>query len=71
MTLGTVAHQTPQSMEFFKQEYWSGLLVPPLGDLPNSEIKVVPLVSPALAGCVPGKPIFNIYLNVIVYKNAK
>ena len=29
----TVAHQAPLSMEFSSQEYWSGLLFPPPGDL--------------------------------------
>ena len=29
----TVAHQAPQSTEFSKQEYWSGLPFPPPGDL--------------------------------------
>ena len=32
----TVAHQTPRSVRFPKQEYGSGLPFPPLGDLPNS-----------------------------------
>ena len=31
----TVAHQAPLSMEFAKQEYWSGLPFLPSGDLPN------------------------------------
>ena len=31
----TVAHQTPLSMEFSRQEYWSGLPFPSPGDLPN------------------------------------
>ena len=35
----TVAHQAPLSMGFCRQEYWSGLPCPPLGDLPNSEIE--------------------------------
>ena len=35
------------SMEFFRQEYWSGLPFPPPGDLPNPEIETA---SPALAG---------------------
>ena len=34
-----VAHQAPLSMEFSRQEYWSGLSFPPLGDLPNTGIK--------------------------------
>ena len=48
----------PLSMEFSRQEYWSGLPFPPSGDLPNPGIK--PL-SPALTGGFfttepPGKP---------------
>ena len=35
----TIAHETPLSMEFFRQEYWSGLPFPPPGDLPNPGIK--------------------------------
>ena len=31
----TVAHQVPLSMVFFRQEYCSGLLCPPPGDLPD------------------------------------
>ena len=34
-TLRTVAHQTPLSMGFSRQEYWNGLQCPPPGDLPN------------------------------------
>ena len=30
-----VAYQTPPSMGFFRQEYWSGLPFPSPGDLPN------------------------------------
>ena len=39
MTPWTVAHQTSLSMGFSRQEYWSGLLCPPPGDLPNPGIK--------------------------------
>ena len=35
----TVAHQAPQSMEFSRQEYWSGLPFPSPGDLPNPGIE--------------------------------
>ena len=35
MTLCTVAHQAPLSMEFSRQECWRGLPFPPPGDLPN------------------------------------
>ena len=34
-SLWTVAHQAPLSMEFFMQEYRSGLPFPTPGDLPN------------------------------------
>ena len=39
--------QVPLSMEFPRQEYWSGLPFLSPGDLPHPEIK---LISPALAG---------------------
>ena len=43
-------HQAPLSMEFSKREYWSGLLFPPPGDLPDSGTKPRSPGSPALAG---------------------
>ena len=43
----TVACQDPLTMEFSRQEYWSGLPCPPPGDLPDPGIKPV---SPPLAG---------------------
>ena len=49
-TLWTTAHQAPPSMGFSRQEYWSGLLFPPPGDLPDRGIKPASPVSPALAG---------------------
>ena len=42
----TVAHQAPLSMGFSRQEYWSGLLCPPPGDLPNPGIKPASPMSP-------------------------
>ena len=45
-----VGCQTPLSMEFSRQEYWSGLPFPSSGDLPDPEIKPKSLMSPALAG---------------------
>ena len=39
VTPWTVAHQAPPSMEFSRQEYWSGLPFPSPGDLPNPGIK--------------------------------
>ena len=50
VTLWIVAHQAPLSMGFSRQEYWSGLLCPPPGDLPNLGVKPVSPASPALAG---------------------
>ena len=44
-----VAHQTPLPIRFFRQEYWSGLLSSPPGDLPNPETEPMSLMSPALA----------------------
>ena len=35
----TIAHQVPLSMEFPRQEYWSGLPFPSPGDLPDPGIK--------------------------------
>ena len=44
-TPSTVAYQAPPSMEFSRQEYWSGLPFPSPGDLPNAGIEPA---SPAL-----------------------
>ena len=38
-TSGTITGQSPLSMEFFRQECWSGLPCPPPGDLPNPGIE--------------------------------
>ena len=46
----TVALQAPLSTGFSRQERWSGLPFPSLGDLPNPGIKSGPLVSLILAG---------------------
>ena len=62
VTPRTVAHQSPLSMGFPRQEYWSGLPFPPPGDLPNLGIKLASPASSTLAGgflttVPPGKPI--------------
>ena len=49
VTLWTVAHRAPLPMESSRQEYWSGLPCPYLGDLPNPGIEPASLTSPALA----------------------
>ena len=61
VTLWTIAYLAPLSMGFPRQEYWSGLPLPPLGDLPNPGINPASLVSPVLADSFfttapPGKP---------------
>ena len=49
-----VAHQAPLSMEFSRQEYWSGLPCPPPGDLPDPGIESTSLTSLTLAvGSLP------------------
>ena len=50
VTLWTTADQDPLPMRFSRQEYWSGLLCPPPGDLPDPRIKPMSLMSPALTG---------------------
>ena len=60
-TPGTVTHQAPQTMEFSRQEYWSGVPFPAPGDLPDPGTEPASLASPALAGgfftiVTPGKP---------------
>ena len=49
-TLWTLAHQSPLSMGFSRQEYWSGLPFSSPGDLPNTRIEPRSLMSPVLAG---------------------
>ena len=53
-----VAHQASPSMGFSRQEYWSGLPVPPPGDLPNPGIEPwsPALQADALTSEPPGKP---------------
>ena len=49
-TQGTTTHQDLLSMEFSRQEYWSGLPFPTPGDLPDLRIKSTSFMSSALAG---------------------
>ena len=59
VTPWTVACQAPLSLEFSRQEYWSGLPFPPPEDLPNPEIE---LRSPTLqADALPSEPPGKIY----------
>ena len=54
----TVAYQAPLSMEFSRQEYWTGLPFPSPGDLPDPGIKPrsPALQADALPSEPPGKP---------------
>ena len=45
-----IACQAPLSMEFSRQESWSGLLFPSPGNFPDPGIEPLSLASPALAG---------------------
>ena len=69
VTLWTVAHQAPLSMEFSRKESWSGLPLPPPGDLPDTGIELVSLRSPhwqagslPLAYFVPQLMIIHLFL---------
>ena len=50
VTLWIIAHQAPLSLGFSRQEYWSGLLCPPPGDIPDPGIEPMSLLSLASAG---------------------
>ena len=50
VTPWTVACQASLCMGFSRQEHWSRLLCPPLGELPEPVIKPAALTSPGLAG---------------------
>ena len=67
----TVACQAPLSVEFSRQEYWSGLPFPSPGDLPDLGIK--PWSSALQADSLPselaGKPQLVQVFNKIIQKN--
>ena len=54
----TIAYQSPPSMEFSRQKYWSGLPFPSRGDLPDPGIepRSPTLQADALPCEPPGKP---------------
>ena len=54
----TAAYQAPLSMGFSRQEYWSGVPFPSLGDLPNpgTEPGSPALQADSLPSEPPGKP---------------
>ena len=66
----TVAHQAPSSMEFSRQEYWSGLPFPSPGDLldPGIEPWSLALQADALPSEPPGNPtIILLYIYIYIY----
>ena len=61
VAIWTTAHQVPLSLEFSRQEYWSGLPFPSPGDLPHPGMEPTSPAPSALAGgffttVPPGKP---------------
>ena len=69
-TLWTVISQAPLSMEFSRQEYWSGLPCPLPGDLYGPRIKPVSLMSPALTDWFFTTRTTWLYQNILFLKNA-
>ena len=74
VTPWTVACQAPQSMEFSRQEYWSGLPFPSLGDLPDPgiEARSPTLQADTLPSETPGKfllyrKVNQLYICVCIY----
>ena len=64
-----IAYQNPQSIAFSRQEYWSGLLCPPPGDLPDPGTEPTSLTHVCCIGrqadsspiVLPVKPKLSIY----------
>ena len=56
-TLWTIARQAPLSVGFPRQNYWSRLPFPPIGDLPDPGVEPASLTPPALqADSLPAEP---------------
>ena len=66
----TVAHQTLLSMEFSKQEHWSGSPFPSPGDLPNPGIKPgsPALQVDSLLSEPPGKPNYSKFTECLYHE---
>ena len=68
----TVAHQALLSMGFSREEYWSGLLCPPAGDLPDPGIESHYIYLHWQAGSLPLEPpgksqYLYIYIYIYMY----
>ena len=70
LLFGTVAHQSLLSMGFSRQEYWSRLPCPSLGDLPNpgTEPRSPALEADSLLSEPPGK---SMYAKVVPKEGTK
>ena len=72
----TITHQNPLSMEFSRQEYWSGLPFPSPGNLsdPGIEPRSPTFQADALSSAPPGKPLsyqqlcFQLFIKMIPEK---
>ena len=78
VTLWAIACQAPLSMEFSREEYWSGLQFPTPGHISDPGIKPIYPASPALAGrffitstiwLCERKWVILSYLHRLVWKN--
>ena len=58
------SNQAPLSMEFSRQEHWSGLPCPSPGDLPDPGIE--PESPPLQADSLPSEPLGNNITNSVV-----
>ena len=69
-TTWTVAYEVPPSMEFSRQEYWSGLPFPSPGNLPDPGIKPgsPTLQAEALPSKSPGKSLIPLFHQKKIYK---
>ena len=68
VNLRTIAHQAPLSTGFSRQEYWSGLPFPSLGDLPNPEMAPrPPTLQPSSLLYEPLGKFFHIFFSQEIY----
>ena len=69
VTPQTVAHQAHLSIGFSREEYWSELLFPSPGDLPNPEIEPASLVSSEESSLLlepPGKLLLKVQFSSVM-----
>ena len=71
VTPWTITCQAPLSMEFSRQEYWSGLPFPSLGDLPRDRIQVVHIAGRFFTVWATREAQWAYYVNVCYVNGAK